>query len=115
MIPEKEPNGETENQLVADALKYAKSGLLVFPLHTVKDGKCTCGKNDCNSPAKHPRTAQGLKQASKDLIFVKNLFSSFTYASANIAVRRSARTEFSFPALIHKSERVSNPKFRRLL
>lgn len=76
-----------ENELVADALHYAKSGLLVFPLHAVKDGKCTCGKNDCSSPAKHPRTVHGLKQASNDLNFVKNLFSSFTYASANIAIR----------------------------
>ena len=58
---------KTENQLVADALRYAESGLLVFPLHAVKDGKCTCAKADCNSPAKHPRTVHGLKQASKDL------------------------------------------------
>lgn len=77
---------ETENQLVIDALQYAKKGLLVFPLHAVKDGKCTCGKADCGSPAKHPRTVNGLKQASKDLIFVRSLFSNFTYASANIAV-----------------------------
>ncbi len=75
-----------ENKLVADALKYAKFGLLVFPLHAVKDGKCTCGKADCSSPAKHPRTVQGLKQASRDMNFVKNLFSSFNYLSANIAV-----------------------------
>lgn len=76
----------TENQLVIDALHYAKNGLLVFPLHTVKDGKCTCGKVDCNSPAKHPRTVHGLKQASRDLNFVGNLFSSFNYQSANIAI-----------------------------
>jgi hypothetical protein len=76
----------TENQLVTNALQYAKNGFLVFPLHTVKDGKCTCRKDDCDSPAKHPRTAHGLKQASKDSNLVKNLFSSFNYLSANIAV-----------------------------
>jgi hypothetical protein len=76
-----------ENKLVADALRYAENGLLVFPLHAVKDGNCTCGKSDCSSPAKHPRTVQGLKQASKDLDYVKNLFSCFTYASANIGIR----------------------------
>ena len=86
MLPKILPNTETENQLVADALKYAKFGLLVFPVHTVKDGKCTCAKSDCSSPAKHPRTVQGLKQASKDLNFVKNLFGNFTYRSANIAI-----------------------------
>lgn len=76
----------SENQLITDALHYAKNGFLVFPLHTVKDGRCTCGKDDCHSPAKHPRTPHGLKQASKDLNFAKNLFSSFNYQSANIAV-----------------------------
>ena len=86
MFPKIAPTDETENKLVADALHYAERGWLVFPLHAVKDGKCTCAKADCNSPAKHPRTAQGLKQARKDFDLVENLFSSFTYASANIGV-----------------------------
>ncbi len=87
MLSKLAPTGGTENELVADALRYAKSGFLVFPLHAVKDGKCTCAKSDCTSPAKHPRTIQGLKQASRDLDFVKNLFGCFTYASANIGIR----------------------------
>lgn len=78
--------GLNENALVADALRYAENGFAVFPLHAVKDGKCTCGKPDCSSPAKHPRTVHGLKQASRDADFVKNLFSCFTYASANIGL-----------------------------
>ena len=86
MFPELEPKTEKENQLVADALRFAESGLLVFPLHAVKDGKCTCAKADCSSPAKHPRTVRGLKQASKDLTLVRNLFSNFTFASSNIAI-----------------------------
>ncbi len=70
-----------------DALNYAKSGFAVFPLHAVKDGRCTCAKSDCSSPAKHPRTVHGLTQASNDPSFVKNLFSCFTYSSANIGIR----------------------------
>ena len=81
------PNTKIENQLVTDALRYAECGLLVFPLHTVKAGKCTCAKADCTSPAKHPRTVRGLNQASDDLNFVKNLFSCFSYTSANIGIR----------------------------
>lgn len=77
---------ENENQLITDALHYAKQGLLVFPVHTGKNGKCSCAKSDCTSPAKHPRTIHGLKQASKDLHLVQSLFSSFNYLSANIAV-----------------------------
>ncbi|NPV73759.1 MAG: AAA family ATPase [Pelotomaculum sp.] len=26
----------------------------VIPLHSLKNGKCTCGKNDCTKPGKHP-------------------------------------------------------------
>ncbi len=87
MFPKLSPNDGIENALVADALNYAKSGFLVFPLHAVKDGKCTCAKADCSSPAKHPRTVHGLTQASNDLDYVKSLFGCFTYASANIGVR----------------------------
>ena len=30
------------------------------------DGRCTCGKRDCGSPGKHPRTIRGVKDASND-------------------------------------------------
>ena len=43
----------------------AANGLRVFPTHTVADGRCSCGR-ECNSPGKHPRTANGLKDASAD-------------------------------------------------
>ena len=46
------------------ALKYAARGWHVFPLHSPRDGKCSCGKVDCTSPAKHPRTSHGLKDAT---------------------------------------------------
>ncbi len=85
MLPKLAPTDE--NKLVADALHYAERGLLVFPLHAVKDGRCTCAKADCSSPAKHPRTKHGLTQASNDLDYVNSLFGCFTYASANIGVR----------------------------
>jgi Bifunctional DNA primase/polymerase, N-terminal/AAA domain len=38
----------------------------IIPIHCVVDGKCSCGKSDCDSPAKHPRTAHGLKDATTD-------------------------------------------------
>lgn len=33
--------------------QYISLGIEVFPLHSVRDGRCTCGR-DCPSPAKHP-------------------------------------------------------------
>lgn len=41
--------------LINIALKYARMGLSVIPVHTVKDGVCSCGSAHCNAPGKHPR------------------------------------------------------------
>lgn len=38
----------------------------VFPLHTMADGRCTCGKAICDDAAKHPRTLHGLLDATSD-------------------------------------------------
>ena len=47
------------------ALLYADAGFPVLPLHSPVDGQCDC-RRDCSSPAKHPRTANGLKDATTD-------------------------------------------------
>ena len=51
------------NPLLEAALSYAKQGWGVLPLHTLSNGRCSCGKK-CASPGKHPVTANGLKDAS---------------------------------------------------
>lgn len=38
----------------------------VAPLHSVSGECCSCGKADCASPGKHPRTSHGLKDATVD-------------------------------------------------
>jgi hypothetical protein len=50
------------------ALNYAAQfGWAVFPCHSVTDdGFCTCGKADCKSEGKHPQTAKGSLDASRD-------------------------------------------------
>lgn len=47
-------------------LQYALEGLAVVPLHTPVKGRCTCGRSNCASIGKHPRTEHGWKDASKD-------------------------------------------------
>lgn len=47
------------------ALSYAILGWRVFPAHSIKDGRCTCGKV-CSSPGKHPLTEHGFQDASTD-------------------------------------------------
>jgi|SRR5271157_614151 len=49
------------------ALDYARKGFRIFPLHSVDDhGQCTCGKQDCEKPGKHPRIYNGFKGATTD-------------------------------------------------
>ena len=48
------------------ALEYAARGWLVIPLHSPTAHGCSCGRAECESPGKHPRTAHGLKEASRD-------------------------------------------------
>ena len=50
---------------LADALAYAARGIHVHPFHNLReDGSCTCGKDDCQSPGKHPCTQHGKDDAT---------------------------------------------------
>jgi hypothetical protein len=53
--------------VIEHALDYARRGWLVLPLHTPDpSGHCSCRKADCGSPGKHPRTLNGLKDATTE-------------------------------------------------
>jgi Bifunctional DNA primase/polymerase, N-terminal len=56
----------TSAVMLEAALAYATNGWPVIPLHSPANGTCSCGDADCDSPAKHPRTLHGLKDASSD-------------------------------------------------
>lgn len=63
---------------------YIGAGFSIIPLHWITRGKCSCGKKDCSSPAKHPLTQHGLKDASCDLAQIKDWWKKFP--KANIGV-----------------------------
>lgn len=67
------------------ALAYAARGWPVFPLYSVADGQCSCGKPDCGSPAKHPRTPHGLKDASTDPATIRGWWAQ--WPDANVGIR----------------------------
>jgi hypothetical protein len=52
------------NPLLEAALHYAQIGLPVAPLHTFKDGWCSCGSTKPHKVGKHPRTPNGVKDAT---------------------------------------------------
>jgi len=46
------------------ALVYANRGWPIFPVHTVENGKCSCGRESCHSPGKHPVLSNGHKSGT---------------------------------------------------
>ena len=88
-MAEAEPT-RSSNPLTA-ALAYAALGLAVVPLHTVHGGRCSCGRAnradgtpDC-SAGKHPRTARGLLEASRDPAQIASWW--MRWPDANVGVR----------------------------
>jgi len=74
------------------ALIYAsKLEWLVLPLHSILDGKCTCSNVSCSSPGKHPRTQNGVKDASKDLRIITDWWQKWPDANIGIATGRESR------------------------
>lgn len=68
--------------MVDHAVTYAKAGLPVIPLHHVLgDGSCSCGRVNCSYPGKHPRTKNGLKDATRDPIRIKRWWEWWPNAS----------------------------------
>ncbi len=76
--------------MIDAALNYARRGWPVLPLHTVSDGRCSCGRDDCGSPGKHPRTAHGVKDATTDEGRIRAWWSR--WPEANVAVPTGAET-----------------------
>ena len=68
------------------ALIYAKFlQWSVLPLHSIKAGKCTCGRSDCSSPGKHPLIPNGVRGATKDPRVIKQWFTRWPFANIGIA------------------------------
>jgi hypothetical protein len=76
---------------MAMALLCASDGLRVVPLHGVKDGLCTCGKEHCEQPGRHPRTKNGLKDATTDPEKIKQMWARWPKAKAGIALGPTSR------------------------
>lgn len=47
------------------ALKWVKTKFAIFPVHTIRNGQCSCGKPDCHAPGKHPMFKDWRDQAVK--------------------------------------------------
>ena len=72
------------------ALLYANCGFPVFPIHSVRDGKCTCGSACGRNAGKHPWTAHGFKDASTDADTIRTWWQK--WPDANVAIATGKRS-----------------------
>jgi hypothetical protein len=77
------------SELGAAALAYAQHGWLVLPLHEATRRRCSCGNPVCHSPGKHPRTANGLHDASSGLAAVRAWWQRWPRANIGLACEAS--------------------------
>jgi len=56
------------------ALLMASLGHPVFPLHGMKNGRCTCGDVNCPHPGKHPRRSNSFKEALTNPTIINSWF-----------------------------------------
>ncbi len=75
------------NPLLAAALDYASRGWHILPLHTPNaDGICSCNRREkCPSSGKHPRTTNGVKDATINEIQIQKWWSQHKDANIGIA------------------------------
>jgi hypothetical protein len=72
------------------ALKYAKAGWPVLPLHsTMADGSCTCRSKSC-SKGKHPRTKNGIKDATKEAEQIRAWWTRWPDANIGVVTGRAS-------------------------
>lgn len=76
--------------LLAGALDYASVGWPVLPLHhPIEGGRCSCMRG-CDSPFKHPRTRNGLDDATTDEVTIRKWWGRD--AGSNIGIVTGARS-----------------------
>lgn len=81
-----ESNIPQPSRLGRAALAYAERfGWAVLPLHSTKDGRCTCGNPGCASPGKHPITPHGVKDANKDPTVITRWWRRWPWANVGVA------------------------------
>jgi hypothetical protein len=67
------------------ALQYAGRGWRVFPVHSVQNGRCTCGQDCGKNAGKHPRIKGGFKIATADANQIEEWWRKWPDANIGIA------------------------------
>lgn len=78
-----------ESRIGRAAAKYAAQGWAIVPLHSAPGGVCSCRNSSCPSPGKHPRTSNGLLDASSDAATVAGWWARWPDANIGFPPGRS--------------------------
>ena len=70
------------------ALEYARQGIPVFPLHGIRNGRCTCGTFCGEAAGKHPLIAGGFRAARTNLPQIRKWWRK--WPTANIGIPTGA-------------------------
>ena len=74
-----------ENPLMRAALDYVRTGFAVIPCFWPSADGCSCGKDVCGSPGKHPIIREWPKEASRDENKIRFWWSQWPNANIGIA------------------------------
>lgn len=75
----------TTSTLLEAALEYAAMGWHVIPLHTPRPAnRCSCNDRTCTNQGKHPRTRNGLKDATTDAATIESWWGMWPDANVGI-------------------------------
>jgi len=76
----------TAAELLQAANECAARGWRVFPCHSAIEGCCSCGRSDCKNVGKHPRTPNGLNDATVDPAQIQTWWRANGRAPSNLAI-----------------------------
>lgn len=80
-----------ENTNLKAALGYVRLlGWKLFPVNSIIDGICTCGKHNCNSPGKHPAINNGVKGATDDEQKIIEYWTNRPYLNIGVATGQAS-------------------------
>lgn len=80
---------DTHQSMLDWAQRYTALGWWVFPVHSIRAGRCSCGNRKCERKGKHPRTPRGFQDASTDEAQAKAWWSLWPDANIGIAAGAS--------------------------
>ena len=83
--PAVDPPPNPTADLLEAALDYAERGWQVIPLHNPEGAGCSCGHPDCESRGKHPRTKNGLKDATSKPETIRGWWKRWPQANIGLA------------------------------